>query len=81
MWAELEKVWGGTVQEEEVTGECWQYMGTQEEGHCFRHRRHPKTQNREYFFVKSLVTDGDIENVWNEDDDDDNNEADNETPF
>ena len=35
-------------------GECWQYLGTEHrksEGqwkHCFRHRSHPKTDQREY---------------------------------
>ena len=32
-------------------GEVWQYMGTDERGHCFRHRCHPTTNKREYVFV------------------------------
>lgn len=32
-------------------GECWQYMGVDDRGHCFRHRCHPSTGNREYVRV------------------------------
>lgn len=52
MWDGLKQKWGDTVDMDEETGECWQYMGTQKEGHCFRHRCHPKTKKKEYFFVK-----------------------------
>ena len=33
-------------------GESWQYMGTEARGHCFRHRAHPKTGNREYVYIR-----------------------------
>jgi len=36
-------------------GEVWQYMGTEGDGeeahHVFRHRRHPKTNRREYITI------------------------------
>lgn len=35
------------------TGEIWQYMGTIEGNHEFRHRHHPKTKQREVFSTKA----------------------------
>jgi hypothetical protein len=34
-------------------GEVWQYMGTDNDEHVFRHRFHPKTGKREYLKLKS----------------------------
>ena len=34
--------------EDPETGEVWQYMGTWDGEHQFRHRNHPKTGRREY---------------------------------
>jgi hypothetical protein len=41
------------------SGETWQYMGTQLESdgwkHCFRHRHHPGTQQREYRMIGAEI--------------------------
>ncbi len=38
-------------------GETWQYMGTYETdlkiSHQFRHRRHPKTSDRQYIYIEA----------------------------
>lgn len=67
-WQRLSENWlnqeldNPTVARSERSGEAWEYMGTElhEDGwyHCFRHRDHPKTLNREYVLVQ--VSDG-----WN----------------
>lgn len=31
--------------------EVWEYMGTYENQHSFRHRNHPKTGKREYVYI------------------------------
>lgn len=33
------------------TGEIWQYMGTSDDFHTFRHRNHPVTGKREYIHI------------------------------
>lgn len=33
------------------SGEQWQYMGTQEGEHSFRHRMHPKLKTRHYLKI------------------------------
>ena len=38
---------------DESTGERWQYMGTYDGWHEFRHRQHPRTQQREYLKIES----------------------------
>lgn len=43
---------GDTVCENEETGDCWQYMGSDNLGHHFRHRKHPGTMKRESHVVK-----------------------------
>ena len=35
------------VCEDEVTGECWEYVGSVGTKHTFRHRRHPVSKQRE----------------------------------
>jgi hypothetical protein len=43
MWAVLAELTGGdTVEEHPVTGEAWQYMGTYQGVHEFRHRDRPR---------------------------------------
>jgi hypothetical protein len=41
------------------SGETWQYMGTQLESdgwkHCFRHRYHPATRQREYRMIGANI--------------------------
>lgn len=39
------------VCEDEGTGECWEYVGSEGSRHTFRHRRHPITKQRETFVV------------------------------
>jgi hypothetical protein len=55
MWAELAALEGDRLCECPESGEVWQYMGTQLESdgwkHCFRHRHHPGTQQREYRMI------------------------------
>lgn len=41
---------GGPEAKEPVTGECWQYMGTEDGEHCFRHRNF-EGQGRKYVRV------------------------------
>jgi hypothetical protein len=59
MWAELAALEGNRLCECPESGEVWQYMGTQQESdgwkHCFRHRHHPGTQQREYRMIPSQV--------------------------
>lgn len=38
---------------DEGTGERWQYMGTYNGWHEFRHRQHPLTHRREYIKIES----------------------------
>jgi hypothetical protein len=41
---------------EPQSGECWQYMDTTADGlHEFRHRRHPRTLEREYVRIPELA--------------------------
>ena len=51
---ELHHAWqllpGGPEAREPVTGECWQYMGTEDGEHCFRHRNFDG-QGRKYIRV------------------------------
>ncbi len=51
---ELHHAWqqlpGGPVAEEPVTGESWQYLGTENGEHCFRHRNFEGT-GRKYVRV------------------------------
>jgi len=54
-WAELRER-EGTADADAGTGEMWQYMGTYNElgmgfVHEFRHRCHPRTQQRRYYRV------------------------------
>lgn len=55
MWDELASNGINTGIEEPHTasndGEMWQYMGTETQGHCFRHRCHPNTDAREYIYI------------------------------
>ena len=48
----VDAVWealpGGPVAECQCCGEVWQYMGTVDGRHEFRHRHHPATGKREY---------------------------------
>jgi hypothetical protein len=48
---ELHHAWqqlpGGPVAAEPSTGESWQYLGTENDEHCFRHRNF-EGQGREY---------------------------------
>lgn len=44
---------GDMVCENDETGDCWQYMGSDDEGHHFRHRKHPGTMKREAYIVKA----------------------------
>ncbi len=46
---------GDAVCEESVTGECWQYMGTQGGKHNFRHRFHPNTGCRQYLDIDAVT--------------------------
>ena len=44
-----------------VTGEVWQYLGTEHDEtlgwrHCFRHRHHPLSHQREYRWVCASPT-------------------------
>lgn len=55
MWEALRERDGDTVARNHESGECWQYMGTwmpEARGgvavHSFRHRDHPRTEQREY---------------------------------
>lgn len=41
---------GGPEAKELVTGECWQYMGTEDGEHCFRHRNFER-KGRKYVRV------------------------------
>lgn len=55
MWKELAAQpinLGNRVCENEVTGDCWEYMGSIGNEHNFRHRAHPTTKKRELFIVK-----------------------------
>ncbi|WP_071603880.1 hypothetical protein [Dickeya sp. NCPPB 3274] len=55
MWKELslfEINAGDTECEDKDTGERWQYMGTKDDVHVFRHRFHPRTKNREHIKIK-----------------------------
>ncbi|TYK74224.1 hypothetical protein FSY45_20540 [Comamonas sp. Z1] len=59
MWgglSEAELNSGDHVCENQETGDCWHYMGSDSNGHHFRHRKHPKTAKRETLIVKSNVT-------------------------
>jgi len=64
MWKELLNKYGDTIEEDEVTGECWQYMCSQKEGHCFRHRNHTSEQKRIYFFAKFSTNYEDIKEKY-----------------
>jgi hypothetical protein len=50
MWERLKTATGDKdyMAENEASGEVWQYMGTYDGYHEFRHRHHPKTDKREY---------------------------------
>lgn len=41
------------VCEDEVTGECWEYVGSEGTKHTFRHRRHPVSKQREIVVIES----------------------------
>jgi hypothetical protein len=58
MWVELAALnenGGDRLCECPDSGEVWQYMGTELKSdgwnHCFRHRYHPGTQQREYRMI------------------------------
>jgi len=60
MWVELAALnenGGDRLCECPESGEVWQYMGTELKSdgwkHCFRHRHHPGTQQREYRMISS----------------------------
>lgn len=42
---------GTDLAQRSALGECWQYMGTIDQHHGFRHRDHPVTGGREYRWV------------------------------
>lgn len=54
LWSLFQRVASDTfgssdlADEDPDTGEVWQYMGTWDGEHQFRHRNHPKTRRREY---------------------------------
>lgn len=53
MWKSLAAKTGGDVaQEHPISGEVWQYMGTVEGHHQFRHRDHPETNQRKYVKIR-----------------------------
>jgi len=48
-WAKLRVEYGDSVQENQ--GEVWQYMGSSQYNHTFRHRCHPSINDRMYHHV------------------------------
>lgn len=52
LWHALGIRTGGDVEEKcPDTGEVWQYMGTFDGRHQFRHRHHPRTKKRELWNI------------------------------
>ncbi len=37
-------------------GACWEYMGSTEDHHHFRHLKHPKTGQKEFAYIERSIT-------------------------
>ncbi len=37
-------------------GACWEYMGSTEDHHIFRHLKHPKTTQKEFAYIERIKT-------------------------